>query len=110
MTETRKYSIANQYKSKVLEALDKWDKRGLSQSEMICKSIIKQHAEEEKANKLPNYFGNQTKLPLLPPVYEVPKMSDLDGLTYDELRTVMFAAMEMVALTRKRIEITQKQR
>ena len=110
MTDGDHFTIAKSYAKKVQEAFDKWEKRGLSKSRKICEAIVKLHDEEEKGGKITAFNGQQSKLPMLPPVYEIPTKQDLEGLTYDERRTIFFAAQEWVTLVRKSIEMDQKQR
>lgn len=110
MTDGDHFTISKSDSKKVKEAFDKWKHRKLSKSQKICQAIIKLHEEEERGSKITAFNGQQSKLPLLPPVYEVPTKSDLEGLTYDEKRTIFFAAQEWVTLVRKSIEIDQKQR
>lgn len=110
MTKILRFSVGKKHDKKVSEAMDKWMKRSLSQSNKVCEAIIKLHEEEERGSKLTQYTGQQSKLPLLPPVYEVPTTADLQGLTYEEMRTVKFAAMEWVRLVDKSIIEQQKQR
>ena len=110
MTDGDHFTISKSDSKKVKEAFDKWKHRKLSKSQKICQAIIKLHEEEERGSKITAFNGQQSKLPLLPPVYEVPKMSDLDGLTYDEIRTLKFAAMEWVRLADKSIIEIQRQK
>ena len=102
------FSVGNKHK-KVVDIVDSKKQKG-SYSDWICRAILKAYEEEQKGSKLTQYTGQQSKLPLLPPVYEVPTNADLDGLTYDEKRTIFFAAQEWVTLVRKSIEMQQKQR
>jgi hypothetical protein len=110
MTKILRFSVGKKHDKKVSEAMDKWAKRNLSQSSKVCDAIIKLHEEEERGSKITAFNGQQSKLPLLPPVYEIPVRSDLEGLTYDELRTIFSASHEWLALSKKMLEMMQKQR
>ena len=110
MTDGDHFTIAKSYAKKVQEAFDKWEKRGLSKSRKICEAIVKLHDEEERGSKITTFNGQQSKLPMLPPVYEPLKAEDLLGLTYDEKRTILFACMETQRIVAKSIEQEQKQR
>lgn len=108
MTYRFNFTIGKKH-HKVLDILDGWKQKG-STSDKICLSIIKQWEEEQRGNKITIYTGEQSKLPTLPPVYEIPHAEDLEGLTYEEKRTLKFAAMEWVRLVDKSIIAEQKQR
>jgi hypothetical protein len=103
---TVKKSKVNKYN----EIKDSYQKRGISLSNKLVDALIKQYEDEQKGSKITAFNGQQSKLPLLPPVYEVPTQADLEGLSYNELRTIFSASQEWVALSRKKIEMIQKQR
>jgi len=97
--------------SKTLAILDKWKKGGRGFHSMKIRQAVKLlEAQEEKGCKITQWMGQQSRLPLLPPVHEIPKPEELEGLSYQELRTVFVGATEWKALAEKTIANLQRQR